>query len=508
VTGLPEVTPIRWFWAIADRAKVERVFGTAGVNFFLDVNNDFEPYVRWYRRIFFTIRYPLPKPISYVTLVAAGLVFVRMVGDFLSRRPVDRSEKLLVQLVAFLVPLGAFAVVVPSPSVYRMGIISITFVTLAVVLIWKTLVDRYCRGIWVSFLSIEYENGRSPVRPRFRLWYAATALLIVAGIVAGFSQAVRKVGRQRAIISAYASGTRSLKATVEAMEVEAKRPPGATVAAMSEFRRIAGGDGRVLSLAYDPGYAYTLPDGGIISEPTYSIVRNRDRILVTPAREVAAYLQQRNIRYLAINLPSRLFSTIAFTPLFDANEMPKYLTVAYRKGDFVVLTWRQSGADEPLPEEFLTLFELKRSGVLHYPFTKRFAALMTNGESVVDGVTGFERVRAAFQHEIEERFLDEVFPLVTLEASRSVLRRILSAGQERVGNADPGEVLSVRRAASGHIRINVAERELRKRLLELFTEAISDEYAAELGEQLAVLSRRCDERVPFARVHPPDAICR
>jgi hypothetical protein len=97
---------------------------------------------------------------------------------------------------------------------------------------------------------------------------------------------------------------------------------------MLEFHKTVADPGRILSLVYDPGYAYLLPAGGIVSEPTYGLIRNRAEIFAKAADDVARYLRERNISHFAINLRRPLFSTIAFTALFDAGEMRTHFSVA------------------------------------------------------------------------------------------------------------------------------------------------------------------------------------
>src|SRR5262249_12173175 len=106
MTGLAELTPIRWLWMIADRDKVERVFGTGGIDFFLAVNNDLMGSTPWLQRIDSTIRRPLTGTMMDVTLAAAVVlavvVWVRHRGD----ERLAIALKFLGQVAAFIVPLA------------------------------------------------------------------------------------------------------------------------------------------------------------------------------------------------------------------------------------------------------------------------------------------------------------------------------------------------------------------------------------------------------------------
>lgn len=491
LTGLIEVTPMRWFWVIADHVKAEKVFGTGGIEFFLAMNNDLSAQYDWsFNRAWKILRYPVPRDsvgVAVALLTLLGILV--LVVQHRTRKPVSNSLKLLAYLTAFVLPLSAFAQAVQTVAVDRMALYSIVFTTLAGVVVWKMLVDTCV----VS-----------------RFWHMATLVIVVCGMAATFVQATRSIGGQGPIIYQYAKGAMSLRDAFQTMESKFhKSTTGMSVAAMSEFRKTIRPGERILRLAYDAGFSYALPGEGIVSEPTYSLIRNPRKMLTERSDEVADYVRERNIRYFTLNLQSRLFSTIAFTSLFDAREMPEYFSIAYEDGDFFILTWRRSGQGKSLPDYLLTLVELKRTGVLHYPFTHRFAGLVIRGDQLVDSVAGFEKARDAFREDLDKAYSAEVLPLVSLRSSKTLLRHILDAGKREVDSADAAELLEARGAISGHVRIaeKVSERELKARLARLFVDAIYKEYIAELGSELASLSRRCDERVPFAMNYPADATC-
>lgn len=503
LTGLAEVTPMRWFWEIADRAKVEKVFGTGGIEFFLSVNNDLMHYEPWYQRIVSTMRYPMHVPIMWLSLLIAIVVMSQILERYAMRNIFCRADKFLVQLAAFLIPLGAFALLVPSPSVHRMGLYSIVFVILAMVVIWK------------RFSEIGFG---------FRLPRAVTAAIIVVGVMSTFALATKEIReqRQRPLIYQYAKGSASLKDTFQAVESLQMTVPGTSVAAMSAFRKMVGSEGRVLSLVYDAGYSYLLPGNGIISEPTYSLVRNPTKMLAEKSDEVADYLRRKNIKYFALNLQSRLFSTVVFTSLFDLNDVHKHFSVAYEDEDFFILTWRLSAQEKPLSSYFLTLFELKRSGVLHYPFSERFTkSLSGNSNQPIDTLADFNKTREEFLGDLDKVFFSEVLPRVSLETSKALLRRVFQSGRDAVSQSEPVDEVTLKsvnqlrrllegQADNDRVRLGekILKRELKVRFVSSFREAIHKEYEAEVGSEIASLSRRCDERVPFAINYPVDATCR
>lgn len=489
MTGLAELTPVRLFWAIADREKVERVFGTAGVDFFLAVNNDLLQSHRWLKRIEATIRRPLPGEMMSATVAAAALLFAAWARY---RRNQQRfaAPKLLRQIGGFIVPLVVFVLVIPSPSIYRMGVISIVLTVLAAVIVWKRVVDLQFGGLAVPLLTLDAGGEPKADRRLVRLWHVATMAVVAFGILSAVMQTEKSLRRQWPIIAAYVTGSASLDATLRAMESRDRSGPGTTIAAMSEFEKLVASRGRILSVAYDPGYAYALPGEGILSEPTYALIRNRRHIFAATADEVVRYLRGRNISHLVVNLRRPLFSAVAFTALFDPSEMGRQLSVAYRDGDFFILTWRQPKAD-PLPDDLVQLFELKRTGVLHYPFSRRFVDQMLTVEPGV--MNQPEGVRDMFSRQLETVVARDVLPSLSDNGARDLFRRLWELSE-----------IDVQRAK---LAFPIVEREARERLLKRFMQKVYEWYIAEFGPDFAILAAECDERVPFAMNYPSDAAC-
>jgi hypothetical protein len=520
LTGLLEVTPMRWFWAIADQAKVEKVFGTGGVEFFLGVNNDLRREYDWsFNRTWQILRYPVPPAVVYLSLLGVLIVSIR----HRARETVANSGRFLALLAAFILPLSAFAQAVQIASVDRMALYSIVLMTLACVVLLKRLVDA-CVGsrLWHVAPIVIFGKRLVDTNIEVKLWHVVFAVIIIGGMDLAMVQAWKSLGKkQRPIIYQYVSGAMSLKDSMRAMEKVHKTTTGIGVAPMSEFRRMVAAGERILSLTYDAGYSYALPGDGVVSEPTYSFIRNARELLMVPPDEVANQLRERNITYFAINLQSRLFSTVAFTRLFDVREMSRYFSVAYEDGDFFILTWRRDAEGRSLPEYFLTLFELKRIGILHYPFTEHFANLLSSsGHQLVDNVGAFEKVREEFRAHLSRTLTLEIMPQASLETSKALLHRVFEAGIDSVNRAESGRVGSLesqsrlRRILEAstdiqYVRLDeaVRERELKARFLRLFTDALYKEYEAEVGKEIAFLFRYCDERIPFAINYPAGSKC-
>jgi len=174
---------------------------------------------------------------------------------------------------------------------------------------------------------------------------------------------------------------------------------------------------------------------------------------------------------------------------------------------------------KPVPDRMLTILELKRSGVLHFPFTERFMKLLTHNELSVSGseednqlvrsLSEFETVREVFEDDLDRVFRSELLPVVSSGTSRILLLRILNATKTALQTADVNEVLDVQREKSDNVRLfeSISRRELKAHLVRFSREVISKVYQAEVGPALARLSQRCDERVSFAASYPMWAKC-
>lgn len=514
LTGLLEVTPMRWLWAIADREKVAAVFGTGGVEFFLGRNNDLAVAYDWsFQRIWKILQYPLPMALLYFGLL--GIVFALIRKN--TRGSVENVGRFLLILAAFILPLSIFAQVMQTAAVDRVALYSLVYMTLATVLAWKVIVDvceDRCNSITIKFSNANLE---------FSAWRTVSMMIIVLGMSLALMSAWKDIGKiQRRIIYGYVLGKTSLKDSMYAIETLRLNNTGIgiNVDKMSSFLKTTHPDGRILRLAYDFGFSYALPGDGIISEPTYSLVRNPSELLAAGPAEVVNYLRERNVNYFTVSLNSKLFSTIAFTSLFDVREMPKYLTLAYGNEDFYILTWRQDNQKSTLTEYFLTLFELKRTEILHYPFTKHFGKLLISDRvGLVKSVDEFEKVQAEFLEDIDKVFDAEMMPRVSLGASKALLYRILEAGKDAVRNARPGQksgqgatswippnlwnILNSAEDSRDPIFYEIQVRALRENFLTIFREAIFETYEFEVGNINASLFRAGEGRGPFATVSPP-----
>jgi hypothetical protein len=507
LTGLFDITPIKLLWSIADQEKVRHLFGTGGIDFFLALNNDLDTDKNWIQRIYTTLHFP--RLFKSVTLIVGLILFGRAIVRIARRKPLEKPELLLGEIIAFLTPLVLFTVLFPSPSIERMAVYSVVFVILIEILVWRRFVE-----LTVGYLAFNTWFLPQGVREKIVIAFENVSLLAIAllGGLTIVTTEFRDLSQYRTAVAPFVQADVSLQAAMARMEeLLPWLALGTTVKAVSEFRASSGYTGALLSLSYDASYAYFLPGRGVVSEPTYALVDNRKDLLGKDAASVAAYLRERNMQYVALNLSSRLFTTLAFTSIFDVQHIQEYFDIAYADRDFFVLRLRDEAAasKNDMPDYLLTALELKRSGVLRFPFTKAFAAALTQGNRVVMTPDEFDMLKRQFSQSLEEIMHAEMLDRMTFNGSKHFLSTVIAAASTAVNRAEPPILLVPLLSRFGKTEFETPERQIRERLVATVRAEIKKVYLSQLGvPQSAILAQRCDERVPFEPDRPSDAVCR
>lgn len=513
ITGLPEITPMKTLWAIAQQDKAAHIFGMGGIDFFLAVNNDVTNTSSLFQRIYGAIRYLPMNSLTYLTIIAGGLLTVLVIAQaFAGRRP-DRGAKFVLAVGLFMVPFVVLNVVFPSPSLYRMGLYSTIFVIFATIAVWHKAV-RFLPVDWqINPLGLSSKREGRPIE-------ASIKEVCVVGLIALMSlgtlyKAILSARPLASPIYRFASARSSLEQTMEQMEsLNPRLVSGETEQAMAEFRRRSGYAGPVLGLVYDASYAYLLPGAGVVSEPTYAIVRDPGRLTLQPPGAVADYLRSKKIEYVALNLPSRLFTTFAFTSLFRPDQLGNYFDLAYEHGTFFIFHLRDNAQTQNpkpanrIPDYVLSILEMKQQGVLHFPFSDEFAeALRNSSETLITSSAEFDEIRIRFVDEMRAHMTKNMVDAVTLPDSKKVLRKIIDAAVTFLQGADAGQVLKRPRTFNGDLMVRMPESDARERMIDAVKIMLAKEYEARFGASLAALSVDCDERVPFLPSRPASARC-
>jgi hypothetical protein len=490
LTGVPDITPIGIFWAISDHAKAAQVLGLGGIEYFLRTNNDVHSSSGAEQPWRF-LRFPIPIKFLAAS-IAAGLVLAWI--ERKDRLP-HSTIAIGVRLAAFVLPLMILAVAFQSSAVvYRAGLNSIVFTVIGAIMVWKRLIDRIPRVGSVSRLSM------------IRI---ASAAVIFGAVAFAFVTTVQLTGRE-AIGLAWrdAAGIMSLKSVITAMEPHIRRDtvgvePTLGVTEM-EYIQSHIAPKRIMRLTYESGYSNSLPGAGILSEPTYSLADDPAKLRAASPVEVAAYLKQRNIAYFIINLRAPLFSSIAFTKLFDPVIVAESLKVAYRNGDIFVLTWNDGDGMQP-PPSLLEGLDFKRSAALHIPFTDEFARpILEQPDRTIFSFAEFKREIEEFEKAMERGRL-ALEERLSLNASRGTLRAVFAQAMKDAGKVGTGDPIETgcwsRRCKAGledpEIMKPFKASTLRRALINRFHGALRHQYREAFGALLASVFESTNELEPF-----------
>lgn len=380
ITGVPDITPMRFLWPLSDQAKAISTFGLGGIEYFLRTNNDVSASsgasdiigLLWRY-----LRFPLPDSMLAISAVAA-LAIAAIDWRDRSRRS---TLVLLVTLVAFPLPFSILAEAFQSHAVvYRAGLLTIVFTVAGAVIFWQRLVRRL-----VDCAILQFANG---ARYRLLIYDLIVGTLMVLSLYGAGVTSLGDIGREQfGYARRYALGSYSLADLMSMLEPKINKQTVGVEGAirvrdLADYLKghVAPGD-RIMRLTYEAGYSNALPGAGILSEPTYALVDDPNRLIAAEPQEVASYLKRKKIEHFIINLRASLFSTVAFTKLFDPAVMDRYFDVSYRNDDLFILTWREAGKNgPPLPKSLIIAMDIKRTGVLMMPFSKEFEQTMLAGD--------------------------------------------------------------------------------------------------------------------------------
>lgn len=494
LTGVPDITPIRFFWALADHAKAEQVLGLGGIEYFLRTNNNVSPPLGP-RLLWYFVRFPLAGKWLFVTTAAAvALLAINW------RAGIKQSLlALMVRLSAFVIPLSIISVAFQSTGVvYRAGLFTIVFSIIGGVLIWHQLIDEaaIAVGRWAG----------SSIQGAVRHVLIA-ALIVAVGAGAGL-QALSKIERDNVRpLLRFALARDSLAGAIGRLETKINR---GTVGVESS---IAAGDlamylkqvapsSRIMRLTYEAGYSNALPGGGVLSEPTEYLVDNPDRLMAMPPEAVASYLKARHIDHFIVSLNAELFTSIAFTQLFNPENLETFFDVGYRDGTHFILTWRQNSA--PLPKSLVEGLDFKRAGVLTVPSSPEFARRAIGGDVPIRTIEHLDRIKSDFLSGLDGELNGLSSSLLSVD-SRATLTDLWRRAEDHVRGLEIRSLVPIRcwsvACRLGHespeIVKLISASQVRKRMLDAFLSGFKTRCLEVFGLEVGRLLISTNEREPF-----------
>lgn len=364
-TGIPTMISARLGWLLADRPKFENLIGTSGLAYLLYTNTDNQPFAEigpWLSRIF---RIATLQPV----LIGAATILVLTFLARLRRGP--RTTPSPSQDMTLPVVIGLFLLVSLVPplvfrneSTTRLYIFTNLLVPLLVLPILKNAAD----GLKDTVLKET----------------ALSAFFIAVSLFALHAPWAAYGGHIRASF-AYASGHLSTANALAATADVSSEPSRFDF--MQRVRRDIGAAPKVMALTYAPGPASAFPASGMISEPLHSLGPHYLGMIFSSPDKAEKLLRAHGMNYFHVSLDAALFSGLAFSQLFRADQLQNHFKVLYRQGRQFILTWRGDSA-EPLPDELVDTIELKQKAALVYPFRPRFFSAMRQAVGAILQIRG------------------------------------------------------------------------------------------------------------------------
>lgn len=347
VTGLFLDSPIRFFWRFADTEKFLRVIGPSGAAYFLQVNSDLAATAgffnaAWAMKIF---RVPVLLLIFPAPLIAVGLFFAGR-EIFLGNSSIKKTAPGLIFILCALV----FGQAAQVASLDRLYVFIVFFTLFAAFFILNCLLNAF---------------------PEFYKKSVSALVLLFLGITA-FSGAIDKIHpiRRQAAVR-YALGRFSF-ADVLGETDRFFSTNNIALPTVMKFHREIGANKRIFNIGFDPGPAYSFPLPGIVSEPSYTLGPRAEEIIFGPPEETKRSLKAMGLDHFMINFNDWIFTGLAFSRLFNSENLSRYFRVVSEDRGTFLLTWRESGQEENIPEDLIRFLDLKRSAVLLYPFSDQF----------------------------------------------------------------------------------------------------------------------------------------
>lgn len=496
-TGTASLVSVRLFWPISDQERFGRIVGDSGMLYFLFVNNDNRPLDepwRWLVRLFrLQLFLPLLVGALAMTLVAA-LSRVRQVNrasGFQGRYGVPAAVLGAFLLVSVIPPL-----VFRNEALMRLYLFLNLLIPVLVLLILKGVTDT-CRGNLLK-----------------RLWVGG--FLIVLSLTVVWEGLGPYQEHLKASVS-YAGGrlptAEALKRTAEVYS-EPER-----FDFVQAVRRGIGPEPKIFTFTYAPGPGDAFPAPGMMSEPTYSLGPQYLEMIFGTPEQAAQLLRERGIHYFHFSLEGKLFTGLAFSNLFRADNLDHHFKLAYREGGQFLLTWRGPGDVEPLPPELTETLELKQKAVLVYPFERKFfeelqavvrTALVGTGYCSPENPSAVgdpECLLGSVLTESVDQILRKRMALEQLLLqNRSFVQGILEKTKRELTGRLPRQILALRREVLSEHRppkdfVETLARRLTTEVVTVVQIAFMNGCIIRFGRPFSELLTHRDERIPFGVIY-------
>lgn len=484
LTGLAEHAPVSVFWPLADVSRFSNEIGTSGLAHMLHAANDqvlpgFD--LRWLADAFRYRQLQLIYPPYYVAVgLVALLIWLVRQRPWISPEN-SYSAVVLFSFVASTLLVSSFG---SSSSLLR-------------ILIFTTLPASVFL-VLLARIAVLYSSAAAMKRWMVTLFLCSLGVHCV-GQELWYLRAIRDVDLE--CLRDYFLGRRSFADTL--IEVDWHFGSALKIEDMLSIRSSLGPDTRILNLGYDHSTANTYPGVGLLQGVGHTLGPDHADIVFGSPSRARSILQALDINFFVLNQRSPLFSSVAFSRLFEPATLDRYLRVYGRKDDAYLLTWRGEER-EPIPADFRRIFDLKRSGVLSYPFSKAFRDSVKMGlessprpQFPESGNSHQPAIRAVVRL-LEKSMLSRL----SLESNRDLLAGLIARTESVLQSLAPRLAASAQAAHdSGGWRLSSFDDKFNELIVETVGIYMKTKISEEFGDELAEHLTTVDERKPFGIIY-------
>lgn len=473
-TGIFELTPAGGFWEIADRQKFIETFGFSGIKFFLDTANDTSNNKFSLNTFLGLIRYPVSPQIFYCMLLSCLAI----------NRPIFKKNLLIFLCMSFIFPILLIYVLFRSESIQRLSIYTIFFSTIIFIVSAKALLDKTKLCLYSQKKLIR--NYRSFVT-------IISFLFIFFSLASAFSLAISKLKGASTQMYQFAIG---LISQYEAMTTLEKRSSQdqLPIEVMESFNKIRDKNLKLFSLTFNPSYGYLVPCGRVLSEPTYSPFADPSKIQTQNPNDLITFLKKEKIGYLVINLNERLFSNLAFSKIFNDKNFLMGFNLILKKDNIYFFKLKCSNEENhKISKEFQEIYTLKKTGILNFPFTKKFNTIkkqilfeshVNTGQLEIFGSKIMKDSLTIFQQQEKEKINAQLIQIILSENGQR--------GHENNSNYVRDLFITIFQRITSINKFQDTQT-----YLENLESNIYESYIILFGKKMADTFRMYDERFPF-----------
>ena len=374
ITGIYEITPMSFFWTLANKEKAKNIFGIGGIEFFLNTKNDVEGSKNRLLFLIESIRMPVDKLFLYSSVLFTVFYTLKKIFQN-TRREINCETKLISYTLCFVISNWVLFIIFNSQSINRLSvytvflnIILVTFTLKEILLVPGIAKANNYLNLVLNIKNKQIQNIFSP-----------TNLIILLFIVSSLILSRQHIKGLSTIVFNFAACENSLLKTMMMVEQKECASSGLNLNVLLDINNKIKPKGEFFALTYEPGFCYFLPNGCVVSEPSYSFHRSITEIQNLSPEDIEKLLKEKNIEFLSIDLAKHLFSRFAFSALFDRNQADKYLNCVYQNGSLFIFSFRNKSDNSnkiKIPSTFFDFLEVKKSSILGFPFSREFENIL------------------------------------------------------------------------------------------------------------------------------------